>query len=155
MDNQNETEVTVTNNEDVKDKEAKQDDTASTGTPDISKMSEADKRAFFAEELQNSAIENQFGKTKTIVVNEGTKYQYQMILAFPGTAIASQIEDDATTDATGSVDFTQLMQGAVDNGVISFPQVKSLDFWNYHKGYSEVAAKVLNFLNDGLAGNLE
>ena len=155
MDNQNETEVTVTNNEDVKDKEAKQDDNASTGTPDISKMSEADKRAFFAEELQNSAIENQFGKTKTIVVNEGTKYQYHMILAFPGTAIASQIEDDATTDATGSVDFTQLMQGAVDNGVISFPQVKSLDFWNYHKGYSEVAAKVLNFLNDGLAGNLE
>ena len=118
-------------------------------------MSEADKRAFFAEELKNSAIENQFGKTETIVVNEGTKYQYHMILAFPGTAIASQIEDDATTDATGNVDFTQLMQGAVDNGVISFPQVKSLDFWNYHKGYSEVAAKVLNFLNDGLAGNLE
>ena len=78
-----------------------------------------------------------------------------MILAFPGTAIASQIEDDATTDATGNVDFTQLMQGAVDNGVISFPQVKSLDFWNYHKGYSEVAGKVLQFLNNGLAGNLE
>ena len=155
MDNQNETQVTVTDNEEVKNEEVKQDDTASTGTPDLSKMSEADKRAFFAEELKNSAIENQFGKTETIVVNEGTKYQYHMILAFPGTAIASQIEDDATTDATGNVDFTRLMQGAVDNGVISFPQVKSLDFWNYHKGYSEVAGKVLQFLNDGLAGNLE
>lgn len=155
MDNQNETEVTVTNNEDVKDEEVKQDDTASTGTPDISKMSEADKRAFFAKELQGATIPNQFGKTETIVVNEGTKYQYHMILAFPGTAIASQIEDEATTDATGNVDFTQLMQGAVDNGVISFPQVKSLDFWNYHKGYSEVAGKVLNFLNNGLAGDLD
>ena len=152
MDNQNETQVTVTNNEEVKNEEVKQDDTASTGTPDLSKMSEADKRAFFAVELQNSAIENQFGKTETIVVNEGTKYQYHMILAFPGTAIASQIEDDATTDATG---ITKLMQSAIDNGVISFPQVKSLDFWNYHKGYSEVAGKVLNFLNNGLAGNLE
>ena len=118
MDNQNETQVTVTDNEEVKNEEVKQDDTASTGTPDLSKMSEADKRAFFAEELKNSAIENQFGKTETIVVNEGTKYQYHMILAFPGTAIASQIEDDATTDATGNVDFTKLMKGAVDNGVI-------------------------------------
>ena len=155
MNNQNETEVTVTNNEDVKDEEVKQDDTASTGTPDISKMSEADKRAFFAEELKNSAIENQFGKTETIVVNEGTKFQYHMILAFPGTAIASQIEDKATNNTTGGIDFTQLMQGAVDNGVISFPHVMSLDFWDYHKGYSGVAGKVLNFLNNGLTGDLD
>ena len=35
MDNQNETQVTVTDNEEVKNEEVKQDDTASTGTPDI------------------------------------------------------------------------------------------------------------------------
>lgn len=156
MDNQNntqeETQVTVDDN--TKAEEVK-DTTASTGTPDLTQMSEADKRAFFAQELQKSAISSQLGKTDVIVVNEGTPFQYHMILVFPGTAIASQIEDSATVDTSGTVDFTQLMQGAIDNGVISFPQVHSLAFWDTHKGYTEAAAKVLNFLNQGLAGNLE
>lgn len=105
-------------------------------------------------QLKDSAIVNQKGISKDVVINEGTEHEYTLTMQFPGVAVASSIEDDATR-ADGSIRFTDLMQGAVDNGVFVQPRIKSLDFWDTHKGYGEVAGELLNFLNDGIAGDLE
>ena len=46
------------------------------------------------------------------------------------------------------------MRGAIRNDVIARPHIKSLDFWNTHKGFGEVAGQVLQFLNSGINGDL-
>lgn len=106
------------------------------------------------QQLQSSQIVNQRGITKTITVNAGTDKEYSLTLQFPGVGIASQIEDDATASG-GNIRFTDLMRAAINNDVFVQPHIKSIDFWDTHKGYGEVAGEVLSFLNDGIAGNLE
>lgn len=114
----------------------------------------ADKIARQNKQYETSAIKNQMGITKEVVINEGTKYEYTLTLQFPGVAVASDIEDDATkTD--GNIRFSTLMREALENDVIVRPHIKSLDFWNTHKGYGEVAGEVLNFLNSGINGDLQ
>lgn len=113
----------------------------------------ADKIARQNKQYETSAIKNQMGITKDVTINEGTKHEYTLTLQFPGVAVASDIEDDATK-ADGNIRFSTLMREALENDVIVRPHIKSLDFWNTHKGYGEVAGEVLNFLNSGINGDL-
>lgn len=117
-------------------------------------MSMADQIAARNKQLQTSEIPNQRGVTKDITINTGTKYEYTLTIQYPGIGVASQIEDDAT-NPNGSIRFSDLMQGAVESDVFVSPHIKSVAFWDSHKGYGEVAKEVLSFLNDGIDGNLE
>lgn len=117
-------------------------------------LNPAEKLAARKKQYQTSEITNQYGITKDITVNEGTDKEYTLTVQYPGIAIASQIEDDAT-NTNGSIRFSNLMQGAVDNDLFVQPHIKSVAFWDNHKGYGEVAGAVLSFLNDGINGNLE
>lgn len=117
-------------------------------------MSMADLMAKRNKQLQTSEIPNQHGITKDITISAGTKYEYSLTLQYPGIGTASQIEDSAT-NPNGSIRFSDLMQGAVDNDVFVNPHIKDIAFWDTHKGYGEVAGEVLSFLNDGINGNLE
>ena len=110
-------------------------------------MSMADQIATRNKQLQTSV-------TKDITINAGTKYEYTLTIQYPGIGVASQIEDDAT-NPNGSIRFSDLMQGAVESDVFVSPHIKSVAFWDSHKGYGEVAKEVLSFLNDGIDGNLE
>ena len=117
-------------------------------------MSMADLMAKRNKQLQTSEIPTQRGLTKDITISAGTKYEYSLTLQYPGIGTASQIEDSAT-NPNGSIRFSDLMQGAVDNDVFVNPHIKDIAFWDTHKGYGEVAGEVLSFLNDGINGNLE
>lgn len=117
-------------------------------------MSMADLMAKRNKQLQTSEIPNQHGITKDITISAGTKYEYSLTLQYPGIGTASQIEDSAT-NPNGSIRFSDLMQGTVDNDVFVNPHIKDIAFWDTHKGYGEVAGEVLSFLNDGINGNLE
>lgn len=117
-------------------------------------MSMADLMAKRNKQLQTSEIPTQRGLTKDITISAGTKYEYSLTLQYPGIGTASQIEDSAT-NPNGSIRFSDLMQGAVDNDIFVNPHIKDIAFWDTHKGYGEVAGEVLSFLNDGINGNLE
>lgn len=117
-------------------------------------MSMADQMVARNKQLQTSEIPSQLGFTKNITINAGTKYEYTLTIQYPGIGVASKIEDDST-NPNGSVRFSDLMQGAVDGDVFVNPHIKSVAFWDSHKGYGEVAGEVLSFLNDGIDSNLE
>lgn len=104
-------------------------------------------------QLEASAVPNQRGITKDITLNAGTPQEYTLTIQYPGFAIASMIEDDSTRD--GDIKLSLVLSNAVDNDVFVQPHVKSLDFWDTHKGGVDVAREVLSFLNDGIDGNLE
>ena len=127
---------------------------ATPAEPETKPTSMADILAARNKQLQTSEIPNQRGITKDITVNAGTKYEYTLTIQYPGIGVTSQIEDDAT-NSDGSIRFSDLMQGAVDNGVFVQPRIRDVGFWDSHKGYGEVAREVLSFLNDGIDGNLE
>lgn len=148
MDNQN---VEVTQNDQTVENTAVE----TTDTKQDVKPEEtmADKIARQNKQYETSAIKNQMGIAKDVTINEGTKYEYTLTLQFPGVTTASDIEDDATK-ADGNIRFSTLMREALENDVIVRPHIKSLDFWNTHKGYGEVAGEVLNFLNSGINGDL-
>lgn len=148
MDNQN---VETTQNDQTVENTAVE--TTDTKQDVKSEETMADKIARQNKQYETSAIKNQMGITKDVTINEGTKYEYTLTLQFPGVATASDIEDDATK-ADGNIRFSTLMREALENDVIVRPHIKSLDFWNTHKGYGEVAGEVLNFLNSGINGDL-
>lgn len=153
MDNTENTETQNTQNTQVENTET--DDTAVTAPQtQAPQMSVADLMVKKNKQLQTSEIPNQRGLTKDITINAGTKYEYSLTIQYPGIGIASQIEDNAT-NPNGSIRFSDLMDGAVDNDVFVQPHIKSVAFWDNHKGYGEVASEVLSFLNDGIHGNLE
>lgn len=116
-------------------------------------ISMADVLAARNKQLQTSAVPNQRGITKDITLNAGTPQEYTLTLQYPGFAIASMIEDDSTRD--GDIKLSLVLSNAVDNDVFVQPRIKSLDFWDTHKGGVDVAREVLSFLNDGIDGNLE
>ena len=116
-------------------------------------MSMADQIAARNKQLQTSEIPNQRGITKDITLNAGTPQEYTLTLQYPGFAVASMIEDDSTRD--GDIKLSLVLSNAVDNDVFVQPRIKSLDFWDTHKGGVDVAREVLSFLNDGIDGNLE
>lgn len=148
MDNQNV--ETTQNDQTVENTAVETTDTKQDVKPEETM---ADKIARQNKQYETSAIKNQMGITKDVTINEGTKYEYTLTLQFPGVATASDIEDDATK-ADGNIRFSTLMREALENNVIVRPHIKSLDFWNTHKGYGEVAGEVLNFLNSGINGDL-
>ena len=148
MDNQNV--ETTQNDQTVENTAVETTDTKQDVKPEETM---ADKIARQNKQYETSAIKNQMGITKDVTINEGTKYEYTLTLQFPGVATASDIEDDATK-ADGNIRFSTLMREALENDVIVRPHIKSLDFWNTHKGYGEVAGEVLNFLNSGINGDL-
>lgn len=148
MDNQNV--ETTQNDQTVENTAVETTDTKQDVKPEETM---ADKIARQNKQYETSAIKNQMGITKDVTINEGTKYEYTLTLQFPGVATASDIEDDATK-VDGNIRFSALMREALENDVIVRPHIKSLDFWNTHKGYGEVAGEVLNFLNSGINGDL-
>lgn len=101
------------------------------------------------EAAEASTMKSMFGMTETVTIAENSKHPYSITMRYPGTAIASQIEDDATNRYNG-VNMTELMEQAIKHVIIS-PRITSLDFWDTHEGYSEVFANVLQFLNEGLS----
>lgn len=105
-----------------------------------------------AKSAETSEIKNMMGMTKTIKIAEGTPHEYSLTLRFPGVVRASEIEDIASNRFDNIV-YTELMREAIKDVIIS-PKISSLDFWNNHAGYSEVSFKILNFLNQGLNGEL-
>lgn len=148
MDNQNV--ETTQNDQTVENTAVETTDTKQDVKPEETM---ADKIARQNKQYETSAIKNQMGITKDVTINEGTKYEYTLTLQFPGVDVASDIEDDATK-ADGNIRFSTLMREALKNDVIVRPHIKSIDFWNTHKGYGEVAGEVLNFLNSGIKGDL-
>ena len=106
-----------------------------------------------AKSAHDSSIENMMGMTKVITINKGTPKEYSLTLRFPGVARAMEIED-MSNDQYGNTAFSQFMQLVIQDVIVS-PKIKSLDFWNEHAGFSEVAVQALRFLNAGLEGNLD
>ena len=76
-----------------------------------------------------------------------------LTIQYPGYGIASAIEDDATIN--GELKLSRVMQDAIENDVFVQPRIKSVDFWDTHKGGAEVSGEVFRFLDDGIKGNLE
>lgn len=110
------------------------------------------KQAKSAKTVEESTIENIMGKTKDIVIAEGTDHEYTVTLQFPGAARAMEIEDIAS-NKFGNIVYSLLMQEAIKDVIVA-PKIKSLDFWNTHAGLGDVTIEVLSFLNQGIAGQL-
>lgn len=112
------------------------------------------KQTKIAKSAETSEIVNMMGKTKDFVVAEGTAKEYTVTLQFPGVARAIDIEDNAT-NRYGGIAFGILMREAIKDVIVA-PRAKSIDdFWNRHKGFDEISLIVLNFLNEGISGELE
>lgn len=102
---------------------------------------------------ETSSIANMMGKTRDVVLGEGTDNEYTATLQFPGVARAMEIEDIAT-NRFGNIAFGLLMEEAIKDVIVA-PKIKSLDFWNTHVGLDQISLEVLSFLNEGIAGNLK
>lgn len=101
-------------------------------------------------EAQKSVIKNRALDTETVKIAEGTDHEYSLTLQFPGTIQASNIMDDSR-NVFGNLHQTAFMQNVIGaNGVIKSPQIKSLQFWDTHAGYSECFRKVRDFLTERL-----
>lgn len=105
-----------------------------------------------AELAKDSELKSMLGMTRTIKIAEGTDKEYSLGLRFPGIARASQIEDDIQ-NPFGNVSFSALMEEAIKYIIVS-PKIKSIEFWDTHANFSEVALKVNQFLNEGINGQL-
>lgn len=103
------------------------------------------------ETAKTSEIASKFGKRKTVTIAEGTDHEYQITLLFPGTVTASNLVDNSM-NAFGNINRTAFMEEAIKpgTGLIVEPQIKSLSFWDTHKGYNEVTNECINFLTDML-----
>lgn len=112
-----------------------------------------DKQVKRAKTIENASIGNMMGKTKDIVIAEGTEHEYTLTLQFPGVARAMEIEDIAA-NRFGGIAYEILMQEAIKDVIVS-PKITSIDsFWNKYKGCGTATIKVLNFLNEGIEGEL-
>lgn len=100
------------------------------------------------EAAANSTIASTFGATETFTIAADTDHSYSVTLRFPGTAIAAQIEDDASNQYDG-INSRVLMEAAIKHVIVS-PKITSLSFWDEHHGFSEVVVRVLQFLNSKL-----
>lgn len=103
-----------------------------------------------AKQLEASKIAPTKGRTKTVVIGEGTDYEYSVVMQFPGVVRASAIRDDAM-NPYGNINRTVFAQELIDDIIVS-PKINSLEFFETHRGYDELINEGLEFLISGLNG---
>lgn len=112
-------------------------------------------KAWLEDRAKKSAIKNQMFCSKLVLIDEGKESEYGLLLHFPGVTEASNIETRAF-DQNGNISIGDLMKGAVEKGVIVSPHIDDVDtFANTHKSFGEAARSVMNFLDDGIKGQLK
>ena len=99
-------------------------------------------------EAQKNTITSRFNKTETFKTNEGEEGEQTWLIQFPGTAAASDLLD-ASSNPFGNINRTYFMQQAIKSIVVA-PKIKDISWFDTHKGYTEVYAHVLSFLQDEL-----
>lgn len=105
-----------------------------------------------AKQAKTSEMENMMGKTKEITLCKGTDKEYTVVLQFPGVGRAMEIEDIAA-NRYNNLALSVFMQECVKDVIVS-PKINSVNYWNSHPGLDELTPQVVNFLNQGLAGQL-
>lgn len=105
-----------------------------------------------AKQAKTSEMENMMGKTKEITLCKGTDKEYTVVLQFPGVARAMEIEDIAA-NRYNNLALSVFMEECVKDVIVS-PKINSVNYWNSHPGLDELTPQVVNFLNQGLAGQL-
>lgn len=98
-----------------------------------------------AKSAEKAEVKSIVGQTKTVKIMEGTKYEWSMTMRHPGVPIASSILDDAVNRFNNPVPST-LVSDCIDQGIIVSPHITSVDFFNTHDGFYEVAGELYSFL---------
>lgn len=96
----------------------------------------------------DSAIPDLRQERETVTIKEGTPYEYNLVLAFPGVREASMLRE-GSRNVFGQIDRTAFMEDAIKQIIVE-PEIKSLDFWNTHRGFDEATDAVINFLGNKL-----
>lgn len=98
-----------------------------------------------AKSSEKAEVENIVGQTKTVKIMEGTEHEWSMTMRHPGVPKASSILDDAVNRFNNPVPST-LVSDCIDEGIIVSPKITSVDFFNTHNGFYEVAGELYSFL---------
>ena len=98
-----------------------------------------------AKSTEKAEVKSIVGQTKTVKIMEGTKYEWSMTMRHPGVPTASSILDDAVNRFNNPVPST-LVSDCIDQGIIVSPHITSVDFFNTHDGFYEVAGELYSFL---------
>lgn len=98
-----------------------------------------------AKSTKKAEVKSIVGQTKTVNIMEGTKHEWSMTMRHPGVPAASSILDDAVNRFNNPVPST-LVSDCIDQGIIVSPKITSVDFFNTHDGFYEVAGELYSFL---------
>lgn len=98
-----------------------------------------------AKSTEKAEVKSIVGQTKTVKIMEDTKYEWSMTMRHPGVPTASSILDDAVNRFNNPVPST-LVSDCIDQGIIVSPHITSVDFFNTHDGFYEVAGELYSFL---------
>lgn len=126
---------------------ATQEETAS-----VAKKAQEQKRKF-AEQAKSSLVPNKLGVRETTTILKGKDHSYDLVLEFPGTAVAMTIIEEAQRPNSRGYYPSDMIEGAVNADVIKYPielAEQGLDFFDSHDGSGEVAGAILNFLGEKL-----
>lgn len=98
-----------------------------------------------AKSTEKAEVKSIVGQTKTVKIMEDTKHEWSMTMRHPGVPTASSILDDAVNRFNNPVPST-LVSDCIDQGIIVSPHITSVDFFNTHDGFYEVAGQLYSFL---------
>lgn len=98
-----------------------------------------------AKSSEKAEVKSIVGQTKTVKIMEDTKHEWSMTMRHPGVPTASSILDDAVNRFNNPVPST-LVSDCIDQGIIVSPKITSVDFFNTHDGFYEVAGQLYSFL---------
>lgn len=98
-----------------------------------------------AKSTEKAEVKSIVGQTKTVKIMEDTKHEWSMTMRHPGVPTASSILDDAVNRFNNPVPST-LVSDCIDKGIIVSPHITSVDFFNTHDGFYEVAGQLYSFL---------
>ncbi|NRO92506.1 hypothetical protein [Lactobacillus helveticus] len=98
-----------------------------------------------AKSIEKAEVKSIVGQTKTVKIMEDTKHEWSMTMRHPGVPTASSILDDAVNRFNNPTPST-LVSDCIDQGIIVSPHITSIDFFNTHDGFYEVAGQLYSFL---------
>ncbi len=98
-----------------------------------------------AKSTEKAEVKSIVGQTKTVKIMKDTKHEWSMTMRHPGVPTASSILDDAVNRFNNPVPST-LVSDCIDQGIIVSPHITSVDFFNTHDGFYEVAGQLYSFL---------
>ncbi|MBD5430144.1 hypothetical protein [Lactobacillus sp.] len=99
-----------------------------------------------AELAKESEIPTLQGQTETVTIRPEGSSPYELTLRFPGVAQAWRVLESDTKDSVGNIVGPAVLENALNAGIIVYPKINSIDFWNVHRGFYESAAEVVKFL---------